>query len=285
MTGHDDVAIAPDPSQKYWREIAQGWRTREAETLWRRLNDCVIGGLLARWLNGRHFESSLKTDLFEESFSEGLCVALSEHSSQTVGIDLASLTAHSARIRHPQIESLVADVRILPFADNAFELIVSPSTLDHFDHLDQLQIALSELARILRPGGEMVLTLDNLDNPIIRLRNGLPSKIVLGLRLTPYVAGQTCGRRQLHQMLEQAGFEVLELTSVLHVPRLPAVVLARLLERTKPSTQQRLFRLAMRFEFLERTPLRFLTGYFLAARVRKPMTGASPQPNSRNPID
>ena len=235
----------------------------------------MIADLLNRWLAGRHFEKSLKTDLFEESFSEGLCQTLCERSSQLVGIDLASLIVHDAHKQHSQIECAVADVCTLPFPDDVFDLIVSPSTLDHFDHLDQLRIALAELARILRPGGEMVLTLDNLDNPIVRLRNGLPSKMVLGLHLTPYVAGRTCGRRQLHQMLEEVGLEVLELTSVLHVPRLPAVALARLLERSSSNTQQKLFKFATRFEALEHTPIRFLSGYFLAARVAKPIIGAS----------
>ena len=268
----------PDSSQEYWRRVAQGWQAREGETLWRRLNDGVIANLLDRWLEDRHFTSTLKTDLFEESFSNGLCTALANTSSLMVGIDLALLIVHSAQKRQRKIDCAVSDVRTLPFADNVFNLIVSASTLDHFDHLDQLRIALSELARILRPGGEMVLTLDNLDNPIVRLRNGLPSKMVLGLRLMPYVAGRTCGRKMLHQMLEDAGFKVLELTSVLHVPRLPAVALARMLERSRPGTQQRLFRFAMGFEVLEHTPLRFLTGYFLAARVVKPVPEASPQP-------
>lgn len=258
-------------SQQYWRKVAQGWQAREGETLWRRLNDAVIQDLLVRWLAGRHFNATLKTDLFEESFSQGLGPVLSDHSSQIVGIDLAALVVCKASESHPEIAASVSDVRSLPFLDESFDLVVSPSTLDHFEHIDQLQRSLNELERILSPGGELVITLDNLDNPVVKLRNGLPSKLVVGLGLMPYVAGQTCGRRKLRVMLEDAGFEVLELTTVLHIPRLPAVVLARILDGRGPRIQKLLFRASVAFEILERTPARFLSGYFLAARARKPI--------------
>ena len=76
-------------------------------------------------------------------------------------------------------------MRHLPFAQGAFDGIVSNSTLDHFQSLDDLLVSLKELFRVLRPGGQMILTLDNLSNPIILLRNWLPLRLLKRLKIVP----------------------------------------------------------------------------------------------------
>jgi ubiquinone/menaquinone biosynthesis C-methylase UbiE len=58
-----------------------------------------------------------------------------------------------ARKRHPENEHLtyrVEDARHLSFQDACFDLIVSQNV---FHHLSQWQTAVSEVARLLRPGG------------------------------------------------------------------------------------------------------------------------------------
>ena len=46
---------------------------------------------------------------------------------------------------------------MLPFAEEAFDVIVSTSTLDHFAHRRDIVSSLHELHRVLRPGGEVLL--------------------------------------------------------------------------------------------------------------------------------
>ena len=48
----------------------------------------------------------------------------------------------------------VADVTDLPFADGEFDLVVSSISLHHWDHPES---AVGELARVLRPGGRLVI--------------------------------------------------------------------------------------------------------------------------------
>ena len=52
----------------------------------------------------------------------------------------------------------------------SFDLVVSTSTLDHFGHASDIGDALAELNRVLRKGGELVITMDNTGNPVIALR-------------------------------------------------------------------------------------------------------------------
>ena len=67
-----------------------------------------------------------------------------------------------------------ADVRCLPFVDGVFDLVVSNSTLDHFETSREIERAVAEIHRVLAPRGLFILTLDNPANPAVALRNALP---------------------------------------------------------------------------------------------------------------
>ena len=90
--------------------------------------------------------------------------------------------------------SVAADVRVLPFPAGTFDGVLSTSTLDHFEAIDDLHRALGELRRVLRPAGRLVLTLDNPANPLIRLRNALPPDVARTNRTGP-VPGRVHPRR------------------------------------------------------------------------------------------
>ncbi|MDI7277103.1 MAG: methyltransferase domain-containing protein [Anaerolineae bacterium] len=253
----------------YWNQVHARWQGRP-QALWRAHSDAVNAGLFGRWLaapDGR----VLKTDLFDEACSAGLYPLLACRSAAVVGIDVAAAVARAARGRWPALGAACADVHRLPFADGAFDVVISNSTLDHFDSLRQIESSLRELWRVLRPGGELLITLDNRANPAIALRNALPFGLLSRLGLVPYRVGATCGPCGLRALLAQAGFEVREITAVLHCPRVLAVPVAGLVARHgSPPAQQRLLRLLAAFEALERWPGRYLTGHYVAARASKP---------------
>jgi ubiquinone/menaquinone biosynthesis C-methylase UbiE len=175
-----------------------------------------------------------------------------------------------ARCRYPDLYTVGADVRDLPFANGTFDGIVSNSTLDHFESLDDLSGSLQELFRVLRPGGQMILTLDNLSNPIILLRNCLPFPLLKRLKIVPYYVGVTLGPHRLQHLLEEIGFKVLEVDAIMHCPRVLAVAIARWMERyASPKAQRCFLRFLMAFETLSCLPTRFLTGYFIAVKVMR----------------
>jgi len=158
----------------------------------------------------------------------------------------------------------------LPFADGTLDVIVSNSTLDHLGALDEIILSLRELHRVLAPGGQLFLTLDNLANPAIALRNALPSWLMNRLGIVPYFVGATCSPRHLRRIATQVGFEVLEVRAIMHHPSVLAVRMARILQRhgTK-ETRRRFLVLLMSLEHLSRLPTRFLTGHYVAVRAAK----------------
>jgi SAM-dependent methyltransferase len=162
---------------------------------------------------------------------------------------------------------VAADVRRLPFADGSLSLIVSPSTLDHFPDPSDLGRSLRGLARVLEPGGRLIVTLDNRQNvfdPLLRL--------VVRMGWVPYYVGRSVRVDELRAELEQAGLEVRETTAILHNPRLVATAAVTIANRLRWPPLTRLVRRALvAAQRLGQTRWRYRSGSFVAACAVRPL--------------
>ncbi len=182
---------------------------------------------------------------------------------------LARQGQHNARVLgRPDTVYVTADARHLPFGDGCFDLIVSDSTLDHFHSADEIDIALKEHARILKPGGVMIVALDNPHNatdPLWRLwrKRGR----------SPYFIGKTLKRPALVRSLETSGLVVTDTTAQFHYPRLVTKAVLRWMRRITPGHADGLARrMLASLNALERRRTRYLTGLFVVARAEKPVS-------------
>ena len=248
-----------------WDEAVDDWPASGPGPVLRAYSDAVNAALLRRWLPELTGRRVLKTDLFDEAVSEGLLPELRRAGASVTGVDVSPVTVAAAHVRYPDLAAEIGDVRRLRFADGSFDVVVSNSTLDHFASAAELEAALAELHRVLRPGGSLLITLDNRANPLVALRNALPARTLRRLGLTHYYLGTTCGPRRLARVLQTGGFGVERTGAVMHFPR----VLARLLAAAV-GPRPRLQDLLLRLEGLERTPIRYVTGQFVAALAVKP---------------
>lgn len=239
--------------------------------LWREHSDAVNGTVVGRWLQGTTCDRLLKTDLFDEAMDVGLYPLLRRHARDVVAIDVAPSVLAASTARYPGLVAVAADVRRLPFADASFDVVVSNSTLDHFDTRAEIRDALEGLRRVLRPEGRLVLTLDNLRHPAVALRNALPYTWLRRCGLVAYPVGATMGPALLVRTLVETGFEVLDTVALLHCPRAIAVRRARMLERAEaPEARDRFLRRMARWEALGALPTRFLTGHYVGVLARRP---------------
>jgi ubiquinone/menaquinone biosynthesis C-methylase UbiE len=122
--------------------------------------------------------------------------------TRLTGVDVSQVALDRARTRLPDAELvLVAPDEPLPFADNVFDLVVCIETLEH---IRDVQLALSEIRRVLRPGGRLALTTP----ASARWR-----VLVRGLEhpFSPHLRSFT--RRSLRSTLEGMGFHILDLHS------------------------------------------------------------------------
>ena len=254
-----------------WDRALEEFTTAGAHHLWRRYSDAVNRELLDQWLPGEPADRVLKTDLFDEATSDGIVPLLQARARLVVGIDLAPFVVTRAKERCPGLLAVENDVRALSFADATFDRVISLSTLDHFESIDEIGSALGELHRVLRPGGELLLTLDNLANPVVWLRNALPIRTLHRLGIVPYFVGKSCGPRRLESLVLGTGLEVIEKTAIMHAPRALAVAVARFLgSRSSPARQASFLRKLRGFERCRGWSTMFLTGYFIAIRAVKP---------------
>jgi len=261
--------------QDYWDSVGADWQQRRPHGLWREFTDRQQIALLTRWLSGwggaGRRPDLLKTDLFDEVAGQGLVSRLLKTGAKVTGIDVAPGIVAEAAARNAGLKAVVADVRSLPFTEAAFDVVFSGSTLDHFESAADIQTALGELRRVLRPGGTLILTLDNPANPLIWLRNGPLLGLLRRVGIVPYQVGATLGPRSLKRAVQATGLDVVEATAVMHCPRVIAVAVAGPMERLSQSWQESFLRSLHTWERLERWPTRWLTGHYVAVHATKPM--------------
>jgi SAM-dependent methyltransferase len=251
-----------------WKEISETFQKNLPQDLWRAHSDAVNKALLMRWWPVDRVDQLLKTDLFDEAANEGLYPFLDARANHVLGMDISFPVASQARLRYPGFQTTEADVRCLPFMDNTFDLIVSNSTLDHFESIEEIAVSLRELHRVLRPGKQMIITLDNPSNPIVFLRNWLPFRLLQRLKIVPYYVGVTLGQHRLQHLLKDTGFKVLEVDAIMHCPRVLAVAVARWIQKySRLKIQGHYLRFLQAFDCLSRLPTRFFTGHFIAIRA------------------
>jgi SAM-dependent methyltransferase len=257
-------------TDSYWNEVARALKGQRGQALWRAHSDAVNNRLVARWPPATQCECLLKTDLFDEALGNGLYSLMVSRAQRVVGMDVSIRALQTALSRHYSLQAVCSDARRLPFADGSFDVIISISTLDHFVTKDEILVSLQEFRRALQPGGRLILTLDNLANPLMALRQLLPFRLLYRLGAVPYYVGATYGPGGLQRVMENVGFEVCAMTAIMHCPRVLAVALARVMDGfVSLETQRRFLDSLMAFERLARWPTRFLTGHFIAVNALK----------------
>lgn len=253
-----------------WNTHGDDFILTHHQHLWREHSDAVNAELLEAWLPAGRSRRVLKTDLFDEAVANGLREILLRRGDVVIGIDVSTRILQAVASNPGPLSCLGADVRSLPLATESIDAIVSLSTLDHFETVDGIEASLSELYRVLVPGGALILTMDNLANPVVNIRNRLPYRITHAAGLVPYPVGKTEGPIRISRLVENAGFDIDDVTSIMHTPRVVAIPLLGALRRfTKGRLPGRVSRALRSFEGLKTIRTRFLTGHFIAIRATK----------------
>jgi hypothetical protein len=150
--------------------------------------------------------------------ARGLYPELVARAKEVIGVDLSAAAVRGASNRYPVLDAREANVLALPFADASFDVVVSNSTLDHFESHSTLCAVVMDPARLIVHGGKLVITLDNRMNPIVALRTSCLREPLHRLGVTPYFVGATCGPRRLARLLRGNGFDVVQTAAIMHCP-------------------------------------------------------------------
>ncbi len=103
-----------------------------------------------------------------------------------------------------------ADARFLPYANNSFDRAIAVATYHHIEDSKERLLALKELKRVLKPGGEALITVWNRWQPGFWLK---PRDVLVPWKSqdkTLYRYYHLFSYRELEQMVIKAGFEVVK---------------------------------------------------------------------------
>jgi len=99
--------------------------------------------------------------LLEIGSGMGHLVAQLENSFDTVGIDLNHWAVEQSKTVVGETALQTASAETLPFADQSFDVVIIKHIVEHLPHPSK---AISEIGRVIAPGGILILSTPNLDS-------------------------------------------------------------------------------------------------------------------------
>ncbi|MEO5761678.1 MAG: class I SAM-dependent methyltransferase [Vicinamibacteria bacterium] len=158
--------------------------------------------------------SVFKTDLWDEARNTRILAWASRLGALAYGVDISPPTVAMAKGAFDKggLRAAVSDVRELPFREGSFDAIYSMGTIEHFDETEQ---AVREMARVLKPGGRVIVGVPNRHDPFLR---PLLSTVLQWLGLYAYGFEKSYSRHSLRTMIERSGLTVVAETAILFIP-------------------------------------------------------------------
>lgn len=89
-----------------------------------------------------------------------VAVAVAPHAAEVTGVDISAAMIAEARRRAAGLEGVrfeATDGRALPFPDASFDLVLAVDSFPYLVRAGVLDRQLAELARVLRPGGDLLV--------------------------------------------------------------------------------------------------------------------------------
>ncbi|MFA5089763.1 MAG: class I SAM-dependent methyltransferase [Candidatus Omnitrophota bacterium] len=203
----------------YWDDVAEKAGLLYADNPFFKYKKREILRLVNSWGQGLLDKRILKTDLYEESLGfDDILFDLARNNDNVFGIDISpkivAMAEKRAKALNIKLRLLEQDVKKIDFQDESFDLIISNSTLDHFPGIRD---ALSELHRVLKKRGVLILTLHNKSNLILYLL----CSIMRGLnRYHNFYVEGSYSLVETERLARGIGFKVLESDTIIHIPPL-----------------------------------------------------------------
>ena len=142
----------PDANAQLWEAHADWWQREFTDGVDPEYTEQIIP-LILEWTAG--FERVLEVGTGEGQVARAIAAV---HGSSVVGIDPTVNQIDEAIRRGGGPEYQLAGAESLPFDDASFDAVVCCLVFEHIDAADE---ALSEVARVLRPGGRFVFCLNH----------------------------------------------------------------------------------------------------------------------------
>lgn len=170
----------------------------DIENYWFRRHEVVY-----RWLAPR----CVNREVLEAGCGEGYGADLiAEVAHRVIALDYDETTVAHVRARYPRVDIRQANLAELPLPDESVDVVVNLQVIEHL--WDQAKFV-QECARVLRPGGQLIVSTPNR----ITFSPGRDTPI------NPFHTREL-NAEELTQLLRDAGFTHVSMSGVFHGPRL-----------------------------------------------------------------
>ncbi len=184
-----------------FNQIAPGWYSFRHWSIFR----SELEALAQRWQMGRLLNLGCAHGPDFLPFRDGF---------DLYGVDFSTEMLRFAR-KYSQkfnlaVNLTLADVSSLPYPDETFDWAISVATYHHIKSGEKKRVALSELRRVLKPGGEAFITVWNHWQPRFWFKS---KEVAVPWRKkdrTLYRYYYLFSYAELERLVKQAGFEVLK---------------------------------------------------------------------------
>ncbi|MFI5910361.1 class I SAM-dependent methyltransferase [Dactylosporangium sp. NPDC051541] len=145
LAGHDGVLVARNDTRTGYAQWAAGYDTPRNSLF--DFDEPVMHEIIDALPPGEALDACCGTGRYAEY--------LAGRGHRVIGVDSSPDMLERARQRVPSGDFREADIRTLPLPDRSVDLVVSALALTH---LPDLGPVLAEFARVLRPGGSVVIS-------------------------------------------------------------------------------------------------------------------------------
>ncbi|MBI2834820.1 MAG: class I SAM-dependent methyltransferase [Acidobacteria bacterium] len=137
------------------------------------------------------------TRVLDAGCGEGILV---EEYARKLAIEGIDPNYSSGRVKH-------ASLAALPYPDAGFDRVLCLDVLEHLGYADQ-RIAVGELSRVLRPGGELLISIPNLAHLQSRMHFLLRGRLIRTASELKHPGDRPA--EEFIRLCESAGFELVE---------------------------------------------------------------------------
>lgn len=172
--------------------------------------------LLMRYPGRLTGKKLLKLDLWNEAQNTELLFWAAQAGAECYGIDIAETTATKGRARSRAlgvpIRIVIGDILRLPFPDDSFDCLYTMGTLEHVPRAD---LAMAEVARVVKPGGVAIVGVPNKRDPFLF---AVASRALQAVGAYPYGYERWYTNGELRTQLEAHGLRVVHHDGILLLP-------------------------------------------------------------------